>query len=547
MQADYVGEIVKRLNELPYRCILFDGEWGIGKTYAIDESLDEQENVCKISMFGMQNSQQIYHEALFQLALRNNKAGKIGEIAANILKGAAEIWDKAAQAKDVLQSIARERELFLLLSKEFDSTHIIVIDDLERISKKVSLEEVLGIVEELKKCNYVKVILVANTKELKDDKEIFEKYKEKVIDRVYQITERPEKINWGDLGIHGGFMTDFLAVHKVKNLRTLQKAQKFYDDVKVHCPKNISEQFLDEIKLICFAIVVESTDNLYYKEIDENEKDKTKLSLMKLHNELEYRIDNYLSAIRSSKSLRTLLLRYYVNEIMLVSGDFQAEYVAFLQAGYKANYYKSDEEIKQMLPKLAEQINSVDNLVELNKFIDEYVVWSEIVGQDYNTVLNVYKNKLHDMLLDQSLKGQENVLNYGYEMWRTESQAVRDIYIGTRNQVRKEWIGQLITYLSEGRKDSKAFEYSYKLRNLYDISYYRDIINEFIQSLYRKEFFPIGSIDYVGYDICYNIMYILYCFDSDKLLSYCTNLEKECDKMSAYRMKYIMERFIKGY
>ena len=93
------------------------------------------------------------------------------------------------------------------------------------------------------------MILVANTKELHDDKEIFEKYKEKVIDRVYQITERPEKINWRDLGIHGGFMTEFLSVHKVKNLRTLQKAQKFYDDVKMYCPENVREQFLDEVRL----------------------------------------------------------------------------------------------------------------------------------------------------------------------------------------------------------------------------------------------------------------------------------------------------------
>lgn len=232
MQADYIQDIVGKIEELPYECVLFDGVWGIGKTYAINEALKEKENVCRISMFGLQNSQQIYHEVLFQSTLKNSKAGKIGEFASDVLDELSSIWQSAAQAKDVLQNVAKEKELFLLLSKAFETLHIIVIDDLERISDNVKMEEVLGIVEELKKCNYVKVILVANTEELQgDNKEIFKKYKEKVVDRVYHITERPTRINWGYMGIHAGFMQEFLMTHKVKNLRTLQKAQKFFEDV----------------------------------------------------------------------------------------------------------------------------------------------------------------------------------------------------------------------------------------------------------------------------------------------------------------------------
>lgn len=40
-------------------------------------------------MFGLKDTRQIYHEALFQLALKNNIGGKIGEIANNILDGAS--------------------------------------------------------------------------------------------------------------------------------------------------------------------------------------------------------------------------------------------------------------------------------------------------------------------------------------------------------------------------------------------------------------------------------------------------------------------------
>lgn len=45
-------------------CLMGHGVWGIGKTYAVDAALEEQENVCRVSMFGLQNSQQIYHEII---------------------------------------------------------------------------------------------------------------------------------------------------------------------------------------------------------------------------------------------------------------------------------------------------------------------------------------------------------------------------------------------------------------------------------------------------------------------------------------------------
>lgn len=196
MRADYIYDIIKKFGCFSYDCILFDGPWGIGKTYAIDKALEEQENVCSISMFGLQNSQQIYHEVLCQFVLKNNKAGKIAGAATEVLDGISNIWKSVSSVKEVLQSIAREKELFLLLSKGFDSLHIIVIDDLERVSDRINIEEVFGIVEELKKCNNVKIILVANIDELQENnKEIFKKHNEKVIDRIYHITEKPEKIN----------------------------------------------------------------------------------------------------------------------------------------------------------------------------------------------------------------------------------------------------------------------------------------------------------------------------------------------------------------
>ena len=77
-----------------------------------------------------------------------------------------------------------------------------------------------------------------------------------------------------------------METHKVKNLRTLEKAQRFFEDVKLFCNSDMSEQFKEELRLICFAIVVESIDNLYYKEANSYNTDSVEKILQQIIDEL---------------------------------------------------------------------------------------------------------------------------------------------------------------------------------------------------------------------------------------------------------------------
>ena len=545
MRADCIYDIIKKFGCFSYDCILFDGPWGIGKTYAIDKALEEQENVCSISMFGLQNSQQIYHEVLCQFVLKNNKAGKIAGAATEVLDGISNIWKSVSSVKEVLQSIAREKELFLLLSKGFDSLHIIVIDDLERVSDRINIEEVFGIVEELKKCNNVKIILVANIDELQENnKEIFKKHNEKVIDRIYHITEKPEKINWGEIGIHAGFMQEFLSVHKVKNLRTLKKAQRFYDDVYILVNQIDNQQFKDEIRLICFAIVVESTDNLYYKQND-NEDDSNKKIFNELHNELLYRILLYLQEVRSSRNLVNILLEYYSNQIVLSTSDIMLEYKIFLQAGNKPNYFKTDDEIRRILPKIEDDIVKATTIGELNRNADEYEIWSETIGEDNASMLDKYREIVRNLLWNEVKKGNEDILGYSYDLWHLEAEKVKEIYEEERNAVRKMAIQHYVDYLKETTKGKMAFEYSRKLREYCANNYYKEIIKENIDKLYNRKSFPVDEIDSVQYHTCYNIMSVLYHINQDRFLEYSDELSKQCDNMSAHRMDVLIREIIR--
>lgn len=542
MQADYIQKIIDKLNDLPYKCILFNGIWGIGKSYAVDKALKKKTDVCKISLFGLQGSQQIYHEVLFQLALRSNMGGKIGEIAFDVWESLSKVSDKAAQAKEVFSSIAKEKEMFLLLSKKFEALHIIVIDDLERISDNINLEEVLGIVEELKQCNYTKVILVANLQELSEENEqLFGRYYEKVIDKIYNITERPDHVAWHEMGIDTVFVEKFLKSHQCKNLRTLEKAQNFYDDVKLYIADTVKADFLTDIKWVCYAIVVESIDNLYYKLPEDNEKDNDRKFMRQTSNQFENRLLYYLTSVRISKYMVSVLSRYYNNQIELDKSEFDIEYELFLNAGKKKNFYKTDKQIMAILPELYDKLCNAENIGSLNKYTDEYVHWNEVLENDVTEVLDVYRKTLRTYLRKEIEQGNEDYFNSSYHLWSLSSESVKKAYEEECNLGKKGMIEYYIDVLAEDTRGEKAYKYSRNLKGHWSSTIYRGIIEKKIDKLYTRKSFPVDDTDDRQYSTCYNIMYILYQADAGKFDAYCGQLKKDCDKMSAYRINKLTE------
>ncbi len=545
MKADCIQQIINKMETLPYRTILFDGPWGVGKSYALNEALEGNLNVCKVSMFGLNNAQQIYHEALFQLALKNNIGGKIGEIADNILEGVSKVWDKVGQAKNIVQSIANERELFLLLSKEFTSMHIIVIEDFERMKADLNLEEVFGVIEELKQCNYIKVILVANIEEMQcGQKEVFDKYNEKVIERSFHITEHAEHVAWSKMGIHAKFIEDFLSIHKVSNLRTLEKAQRFFEDVKLFCKDIENEQFYDELQLLCFAIVVESIERLFYKEPDLEETDSVKKMANELSNTLERRIQAYLYGIKCSNAFVEMLLRYY-QEGELDKDKVDAEYKLFLKSGDKPNYYKTDDEIRRLLPELRRNMMEAENVIELNQFADAYISWSDILEENNEEILREYRNSLNGMLRELLKNGKEEIFNYSYHFFHLSSDKLKKICSEENEKMRELQIETYVGYLRNLTWDKKAYEYSYKLKQCFESSSYREIIKVKIKELYHRNSFPVDYVNEERYHTCYNIMYVLYHSEEEQFLRFCDELKLECDKMSKHRIENLVEEIVK--
>lgn len=539
MKADYIKDIIKSYDKSPYECILIDGSWGVGKSYAIKEVLDNNNYSCNISMFGLKDAQEIYHEVLFQLAMRDKNGFKI--IISKAKDVGAAITNKIAVIKKVIESLVKEKELFLNISKNFNDFHFIVIDDLERMNDNIRLEEVFGVIDELKRCNYVKVILVANTKEM-SQKERFDKYSEKVIDRTYYITERPEKVDWAKLRIHHGFITEFLSKHHVKNLRTLQKAQNLYDDVRLKLKDGYRDEFYDEIRLACYAIVVETIDKLYYREPDNNQTDAMLKVVQESSNKLERRIiTHYMQGTRISSNMVEMLHKYYTNEIEITADEIDTEYQIFIHAGEKANYYKSDDELKKILPVLSEKIRKENNIAKMLRYADEYFIWSEHLKLDTNQLENEYKARLNIIIYDEVMKGTIQYLTFGIGTFHLQSQTNINIFKEVEEMVKNKVVDEYIRYLSENTHGEQAYQYSYTLRKFMDNTFFKDSISGSVDSLYNEKSFPIYDVTEQQYWTAYNIMYILYHENKERFLAYCEEVKTRCDNMAVHRINVLLK------
>lgn len=240
-----------------------------------------------------------------------------------------------------------------------------------------------------------------------------------------------------------------------------------------------------------------------------------------------------------------MLLLYYKNEYTITNEDMNIEYDMFIEAGIKPVFYKTDAEVEQVIPVLLEKMKKAQSLNELNKFADECVFWSRILGRDTTEILREYRERLQDMLRCVVSQGHEEELSYNIDLWHLSTEEVKQVYIEEKDEIRRWMIKSYIDYLAETTKGKKAYEYSYKLREYWNNTFYRNMITEMSEALYQSKSFPVGDIGIEQYDTCYNLMFVLYSVDKERFLNYCEELSKVCDRMSAHRIETLVKEIVK--
>ncbi|MGN8427128.1 P-loop NTPase fold protein [Helicobacter pylori] len=151
---------------------------------------------------------------------------------------------------------------------------IVCIDEFERLSDKIPVQDILGLISELKEHKGCCVIVICNYFKLFTDEtqKIFDAYCEKVFDRMFNFSPCAKE----QIEVMGGhpIETDFEAYPYMKdtfniddnttNLRTFQKLNNIYDELQLKKYPN-DDEFKKIYQYLLYSIVYACYFDLYDK------------------------------------------------------------------------------------------------------------------------------------------------------------------------------------------------------------------------------------------------------------------------------------------
>ena len=256
-------EILKRKNAV---CVVLDGEWGVGKTtfWKNFSVKNFYKNSVYVSLFGKESIQEIKQEISLKFYYKKNEA------VSKILKKFIPAGIFSFFTKRFADNKIAEFSLIILDSlytnKYKDA--IICFDDFERISDKINLKEILGLISEYKEQQNCHIVMILNrskmaaptketqkgdeenleakelknTSQIKEDKTELEKilseYKDKIMDYEFYYDPTPQEsfsvISDKLEEVYRDAVSRYFTKHTIKNIRVMRRAINALNDYKQH-------------------------------------------------------------------------------------------------------------------------------------------------------------------------------------------------------------------------------------------------------------------------------------------------------------------------
>jgi len=178
---------------------MLSGEWGVGKTHFWTTFKDKyletnKKEIAYVSLFGQNSLDDIETSIVLQVSSFSQKLQGIS-------KRIKEIKEKILKGEDISIPVPVNAILSLLSNKDFENV-VICFDDFERLSDKISLKDVMGLISLFKEQKKCKVVMILNEEELnkRTDRdgqrynEIFGLYKEKILDYSFQFNPSAQEL-----------------------------------------------------------------------------------------------------------------------------------------------------------------------------------------------------------------------------------------------------------------------------------------------------------------------------------------------------------------
>ena len=390
--------LIELLNSTQSFGIALNGKWGVGKTFFWNQLIEEKFSTKKtayISLFGVETIQQIKNDLLLQIYTQNGFVKKIK--------------DKVGSFK--LYGMDISLALSWFEKKDFENV-IVCFDDFERISDKLKLKDVLGLISELKEQKKCTVVLILNKKELKD--EDLSKYKDKIVD--YDFNYEPTVVESfslikDNLKSFKQYPLQYFQRHEINNIRIMKRVINALNDYA--CFEESLKDFKDIEKELVENILEISTINALKLSVDFEKLSK-------------YSMQNYLDKKNKEKNEDYDQLLKYIN------------------FGYSGYFYMSD-----ITYNVVDYIkNSIVDKDSLQQSINE-----RIKKQKYSSIEEQIRKCTHKARYD---------LNYPYNQYTEDLSAILESNKETLTEIISAdnflfYIHQLQEFDSENIEKYKAF------------------------------------------------------------------------------------------
>lgn len=402
------------LNNSKERVSIFvDGDWGIGKTFLIKNQLfEKQDNKYElkyISFFGYNSLREIENELLMQFvpfmkSIDNIPiAGKaISDISKKFIGVDLNEYINCFSIDNIPEKLLNGKKI------------VLCFDDIERKSDEIHLKDLLGLIE--RSSHKFDVIVISNLLKLKDeDRELFNSYREKVLDYEFCITS-----------INDNVLREILRSRRKDEDVEYEDAiiniykEDFYSNIKnVPCKYNktsiknirIYIRFIDllcklenEVSMITGGsynkldyVVIEASKDIIYNYWE----DKYKITSSYYNNIDKQIIMREIKKIFYRKEYDISNIKEYLKKDLEIRKDISLLW----------NLYKLDEESYE---KLIEKINEKIQYKNLEYFINQKQVISMMDAFIHLNKGEVYKEKLFyitKLLYRPTLNVSPNVYN----------------------------------------------------------------------------------------------------------------------------------------
>ncbi|MCK4155235.1 KAP family NTPase [Ralstonia pseudosolanacearum] len=218
--------------------LAISGRWGVGKTYALQSIVNRYAGTGSlgrysyVSAFGVKSIGDLRSAILIKTrplpVPKDGLAIAIGRTETAFSKGRGKaIWEAIRALTDRIPYVGKPVTVLLeTIATSLINKTVVCIDDIERLGSGVTMDELMGLVSELKFESHCKFILLFNEEQLGEREAQYRRASEKVVDKKLSFVTSPEDAI--EMGLPQQTpLRDYAAscIQKlgISNIRTVQK------------------------------------------------------------------------------------------------------------------------------------------------------------------------------------------------------------------------------------------------------------------------------------------------------------------------------------